>query len=99
MVRMQLHEDKGVVFAGYRIPHPLESKMVVMVKVGAHHDRLIPLIQPTFSVPSCLQTNGTKSPPQAIEHALDDLRSEWTSIQNQFDEEARRVGGTPVMHY
>lgn len=34
MIRMQLHEDsKGVIFAGYRIPHPLESKMVIMVKV------------------------------------------------------------------
>ena len=34
MVRMQLHEDRAVVFAGYRIPHPLESKMVVMIQAG-----------------------------------------------------------------
>ena len=31
LVRMQLHEDKAVVFAGYRIPHPLENKMLVMI--------------------------------------------------------------------
>lgn len=27
----QLHRDKTVVFAGYRIPHPLEYQMVVKV--------------------------------------------------------------------
>lgn len=32
LLRMQLHQDKNIVFAGYRIPHPLESKMVVMVQ-------------------------------------------------------------------
>ncbi len=32
LVRMQLHSDKDVVFAGYRIPHPLEHKMVVQVR-------------------------------------------------------------------
>jgi DNA-directed RNA polymerase II subunit RPB11 len=28
---MQLHEDRHVVFSGYRIPHPLENKMLVMI--------------------------------------------------------------------
>eukprot|EP00877_Chromochloris_zofingiensis_P000912 jgi/Chrzof1/10821/Cz05g13120.t1 len=32
MIRMQLHSDKEVIFAGYRIPHPLESKMVVRIQ-------------------------------------------------------------------
>ncbi len=27
----QLHRDKNVTFAGYRIPHPLEYRMVVRV--------------------------------------------------------------------
>lgn len=31
LIRMQLHADRFVVFAGYRIPHPLENKMVVKV--------------------------------------------------------------------
>lgn len=33
LLRMQLHRDPTVVFAGYRIPHPLEAKMVVKVQV------------------------------------------------------------------
>ncbi len=36
MLRMQLHTDKNVVFAGYQIPHPLEPKMVVMVQTDSH---------------------------------------------------------------
>eukprot|EP00201_Polytomella_parva_P004296 CAMPEP_0175073872 /NCGR_PEP_ID=MMETSP0052_2-20121109/20873_1 /TAXON_ID=51329 ORGANISM="Polytomella parva, Strain SAG 63-3" /NCGR_SAMPLE_ID=MMETSP0052_2 /ASSEMBLY_ACC=CAM_ASM_000194 /LENGTH=75 /DNA_ID=CAMNT_0016341869 /DNA_START=200 /DNA_END=427 /DNA_ORIENTATION=- len=32
LIRMKLHEDPKVVFAGYRIPHPLEPKMVVRVQ-------------------------------------------------------------------
>lgn len=34
LVRMQLHRDKTVVFAGYRIPHPLEYQMVVKVQTN-----------------------------------------------------------------
>jgi len=67
MLRMQLHEDRSIVFAGYRIPHPLEAKMVVKV-----------------------QTNGSKTPIQAMEHALDDLRSEVITIQTAFDDEVRK---------
>jgi DNA-directed RNA polymerase II subunit RPB11 len=29
LLRCQLHRDRDVVFAGYRIPHPLEYKMLV----------------------------------------------------------------------
>ncbi|KAG1673009.1 hypothetical protein FOA52_005939 [Chlamydomonas sp. UWO 241] len=79
MVRMQLHEDRMVVFAGYRVPHPLETKMLIMV-----------------------QTTGQKSPIQAVDHALDDLRSEIGSIAAAFDDEARRMGGsaqTPMREY
>lgn len=76
LVRMQLHEDRTVVFAGYRIPHPLESKMVVMI-----------------------QTNGQKTPTQAMDHALDDLRSEFGSILAMFDDEARRNGGVGGPEY
>ncbi|KAI7844951.1 hypothetical protein COHA_001598 [Chlorella ohadii] len=34
LVRMQLHRDKNVVFAGYRIPHPLEYQMVIKVQTN-----------------------------------------------------------------
>ena len=32
LLRMQLHEDPAVIFSGYRVPHPLEHKMVVKVQ-------------------------------------------------------------------
>lgn len=31
-IRMQLHEDPEVIFAGYKIPHPLEWRMMVKVQ-------------------------------------------------------------------
>eukprot|EP01117_Protostelium_nocturnum_P020470 TRINITY_DN921_c0_g1_i1.p1 TRINITY_DN921_c0_g1~~TRINITY_DN921_c0_g1_i1.p1 ORF type:complete len:121 (-),score=33.41 TRINITY_DN921_c0_g1_i1:156-518(-) len=31
IIRMQLHKDKDVVFAGYRMPHPLEHAINVRV--------------------------------------------------------------------
>ena len=76
LARMQLHEDRCVVFAGYRIPHPLESKLVIMI-----------------------QTNGQKTPAQAMDHALDDLRSEFGSIQAAFEEEVQRSKGGGYMQY
>lgn len=77
LVRMQLHEDRCVVFAGYRIPHPLESKLQIMI-----------------------QSNGQKTPIQAMDHTLDDLRSEIGSIKAAFDEEAQRMGGSSdYLHY
>ncbi len=68
LIRMQLHSDKTVVFAGYRIPHPLEARMVVKV-----------------------QTTGAKSPVEAVEHALQDLRSEVVTLQNEFAREFQRL--------
>lgn len=32
LVRMQLHRDEQVLFSGYRIPHPLEPKMLIKVQ-------------------------------------------------------------------
>jgi DNA-directed RNA polymerase II subunit RPB11 len=68
LLRMQLHADKHVLFAGYRIPHPLETRMLVRV-----------------------QTTGVKTPVQAVEHALEDLRSEVQSMMGQFHEDCMRV--------
>ncbi len=33
---LQLHADKTVVFAGYRIPHPLENKMVIKIQTNGN---------------------------------------------------------------
>ena len=32
LIRIQLHADRHNVFAGYRIPHPLESKLIMKVQ-------------------------------------------------------------------
>jgi len=32
VLRMQLHRDKDVLFAGYRVPHPLEYSIVVKIQ-------------------------------------------------------------------
>lgn len=63
-----MHLDKSAVFAGYRIPHPLEPRVVVRV-----------------------QTTGIKTPVQAFEHALEDLRSEFQTIQHGFEMEFERL--------
>lgn len=34
LVRMQLHRDPKVLFAGYRIPHPLEPRMLIKVQTA-----------------------------------------------------------------
>jgi DNA-directed RNA polymerase II subunit RPB11 len=34
LLRIQLHNDKSIVFAGYRIPHPLEPIMHVRVQTN-----------------------------------------------------------------
>lgn len=32
LVRMQMHRDPAVLFSGYRIPHPLEPRMLIKVQ-------------------------------------------------------------------
>ncbi|KAK9830372.1 hypothetical protein WJX72_011365 [[Myrmecia] bisecta] len=32
LIRMQLHRDKHVMFSGYKIPHPLEYRMLIKVQ-------------------------------------------------------------------
>jgi DNA-directed RNA polymerase II subunit RPB11 len=33
-VRMQLHRDPNVVFAGYQVPHPSDNRIVIKVSLG-----------------------------------------------------------------
>ncbi|KAJ7563921.1 hypothetical protein O6H91_03G130500 [Diphasiastrum complanatum] len=32
VIRMQLHRDRSVLFAGYKLPHPLEYKIIVKIQ-------------------------------------------------------------------
>lgn len=41
LVRMQLHKDPDVTFAGYRIPHPLEYRMLVKVSTNGSKSPVI----------------------------------------------------------
>ena len=34
-MRMQLHRDPNVVFAGYQVPHPSDNRIVVKVRAGS----------------------------------------------------------------
>lgn len=34
ILRMQLHRDEHVLFAGYQIPHPLEHRLIVKVQTN-----------------------------------------------------------------
>ncbi|KAG7673568.1 hypothetical protein Ndes2526B_g02983 [Nannochloris sp. 'desiccata'] len=34
MLRTQLHRDSDVIFAGYKIPHPLEYQMLIRVRTS-----------------------------------------------------------------
>ncbi|PRP74070.1 DNA-directed RNA polymerase II subunit RPB11-a-like [Planoprotostelium fungivorum] len=36
IIRMQLHRDKDVVFAGYRMPHPLEHAIAIRVQTNGN---------------------------------------------------------------
>ena len=64
VIRHKLLQDQTVVFAAYRIPHPMEHVMHLRV-----------------------QTNGEKSPAQALVDAIDGVVGEFDKIQDEFDRE------------
>jgi DNA-directed RNA polymerase II subunit RPB11 len=41
LLRTQLHRDETVTFAGYRIPHPLESKLLVKVSTNGSKSPIV----------------------------------------------------------
>jgi DNA-directed RNA polymerase II subunit RPB11 len=45
---MQLHRDNNVLFAGYKMPHPLEHKFVLKIQTTAH-------TTPSAVLDQCLQ--------------------------------------------
>eukprot|EP01088_Endostelium_zonatum_P015776 TRINITY_DN4004_c0_g1_i1.p1 TRINITY_DN4004_c0_g1~~TRINITY_DN4004_c0_g1_i1.p1 ORF type:complete len:119 (-),score=24.20 TRINITY_DN4004_c0_g1_i1:66-422(-) len=67
LLRMQLLEDPDVLFAGYRVPHPL------------HHDILVRI-----------QTNKNSNPHIAMNKAVQSLKHEFMSIEEQFQNQLER---------
>lgn len=43
LIRMSVLRDRRVIFCGYRIPHPLENKLVVKIRTHPHIDPVIAL--------------------------------------------------------
>lgn len=68
LVRMQLHRDKSVVFAGYRIPHPLEYQLVIKVQTNGKKT-------PILVVQNALQDLGDE---------VQDIRSKFQAELNKF---------------
>lgn len=55
LLRMQLHADKSTVFAGYRIPHPLEPVGMERPSPAlALHSPLLCLANPLTARPPCI---------------------------------------------
>ncbi|KAI8470296.1 MAG: DNA-directed RNA polymerase [Monoraphidium minutum] len=79
LVRMQLHRDPAVLFSGYRIPHPLEPRMLIKV-------------QTTGAVAvGARRSDADKSPQDAFVHALKALQGEFSEIAGKMADELARV--------
>eukprot|EP00879_Flechtneria_rotunda_P010338 GHRR01010809.1.p2 GENE.GHRR01010809.1~~GHRR01010809.1.p2 ORF type:complete len:166 (+),score=52.94 GHRR01010809.1:419-916(+) len=69
LLRQQLHEDESVIFAGYRIPHPLDPVMLVRIQTTdaktpqqAMHDAVNELKQEVAYLMESLQQQCPRSP-------------------------------------
>lgn len=94
----QLHRDNRVNFAGYKVPHPLEYRMLIKVHSssahnggGCGHNLAIQdgfgaeLLQTICCVALLqVQTNGECEPKAAMQDALQDLQNEFGEIAASF---------------
>lgn len=74
LLRVQLLEDEDVIFAGYKIPHPLQYQMIVRVQTMGREQ----------------QSGRDKSPLDATVQAFDALSAEFAQIGQQFENESTR---------
>lgn len=77
LVRMQLHRDPAVLFSGYRIPHPLEPRMLIKVQTTHTEDPA--------------KGGSVKPPSDAFVDALNALAGEFAELRGQMEAEIRRV--------
>ena len=68
VLRYQLLKDNNVLFAGYKMPHPLEHRIVVKVQTNSDSD-------PHDAMNGSLQT---------LKHNLGELEREWLSEVNKM---------------
>ncbi|WMV56057.1 hypothetical protein MTR67_049442 [Solanum verrucosum] len=78
IVRMQLHRDDNVLFAGYKLPHPLQYKILLRRLSFARH---------ASSNTVQIQTTSQSSPMQAYNQAINDLDKELDHLKSQFEGE------------
>ena len=83
-----------MIFAGYKIPHPLEYRMLIKVRARASARTRSParrqLIVHTPLVQ--VQTNGKKTPVMVVLGALEDLGAEVADIRTQFQKQLDHLG-------
>mmetsp|Transcript_18664 Transcript_18664/g.56412 ORF Transcript_18664/g.56412 Transcript_18664/m.56412 type:complete len:121 (+) Transcript_18664:361-723(+) len=68
LLRMQLHRDKNVMFAGYQVPHPLEYKLVIKVQTNGKHE-------PVNAMENCLK---------ALEEEYGDIKQQFDAQAEQL---------------
>lgn len=85
LIRMQLHRDKNVIFAGYRIPHPLEYQMVVKIQTNGKKT-------PIKAMQTALQDLGEE---------VSDIRNKFQEQLNSYNGggTAGGAGGAPPPPY
>lgn len=76
LLRMKLHTNRSVKFAGYRVPHPTKHDFVLKVQTSAP-----PGSQAVVPTPSA-----------ALLQALDEVRSDVTTFERSFAEALNRFG-------
>ncbi|KAF3645697.1 DNA-directed RNA polymerases II, IV and V subunit 11 [Capsicum annuum] len=92
IVRMQLHRDDTVLFAGYKLPHPLQYKILLRVSfyafvpVSSLSCVLLLYVAQTLQKCQRIQTTSQSSPMQAYNQAINDLDKELDHLKNQFEE-------------
>mmetsp|Transcript_27298 Transcript_27298/g.73782 ORF Transcript_27298/g.73782 Transcript_27298/m.73782 type:complete len:122 (+) Transcript_27298:49-414(+) len=77
LIRMQLHSDKHNVFAGYRIPHPLENRLVIKVQTTGAKNPMTSMTHALEDLRSELNTLQTQLD-QAFLEARTDTGNTWS---------------------
>ncbi|AQK72649.1 DNA-directed RNA polymerases II IV and V subunit 11 [Zea mays] len=72
--KKQLHRDPNVLFAGYKLPHPLQYKIIVRLFICVRQ----------------IHTTSQSSPTQAYTQAINDLDKELEYLKQAFEDEKNR---------
>ncbi|KAJ0095208.1 hypothetical protein Patl1_17174 [Pistacia atlantica] len=98
ILRMQLHRDENVLFAGYKLPHPLQYKIIVRLESASLHEFSK---HDNVSAGGCrgmgnavqdnticfIHTTSQSSPMQAYNQAINDLDKELDTLKSSFEAE------------